>query len=156
MLAPTFSENLEHTNAVASQLGEGVEEQPQSESTRLGAQLAFVDDYPQETYNLLDRKTPEGSKSIPPIRTPAVLAIKQESQGLIMPAQAAVQNQQEVSVMVQRSLDTSVYGGMTSDKSQLQRVYPQQSSLPTLAPRSSSKPSLNFRYTLSRCTLMTD
>ena len=46
MLAPTFIGNMEYMNAVASQLGEGVEEQPQSESNRLGTQVAFMDDYP--------------------------------------------------------------------------------------------------------------
>ena len=46
MLASTFIENLGHMNAVASLLGEGVEEQPQSGSTRLGAQVAFMNDYP--------------------------------------------------------------------------------------------------------------
>ena len=46
MSAPTFIENPEHMNAVASQHGEGVEEQPQSGSTRLGAQVAFMDNYP--------------------------------------------------------------------------------------------------------------
>ena len=49
-----------------------------------------------------------------------MLAIKQEPQDLIMPAQATVQNQQEVSVAVQRSLEASVYGSITADKSQLQ------------------------------------
>ena len=53
----------------------------------------------------------------------AVMAIKQEPQGLIMPAQTVVQNQQEVSAVVQRSLETSVYVGMTSDEDQL-REYP--------------------------------
>ena len=33
-------------NAVASQLGEGVKEQPQSGSNRLDVKVAFVDDYP--------------------------------------------------------------------------------------------------------------
>ena len=33
-------------NTVASQLGEGVEEQPQSGSTRLSVQVAFMNDYP--------------------------------------------------------------------------------------------------------------
>ena len=40
--APTFIENLQHVNGLASQLGEGVEEQPQSGSTRLGTQVAFI------------------------------------------------------------------------------------------------------------------
>ena len=39
-----------------------------------------------------------------------------------MPAQAAVQNQQEVSITVQRSLEASVYGGMTADENWLQGV----------------------------------
>ena len=49
--------------------------------------------------------------------TSAVLAIKQEAQGLVKLAQGAVQNQQEVSVAVQRSLKASVYGGMIIDES---------------------------------------
>ena len=53
----------------------------------------------------------------------AVMAIKQEPQGLIMPAQAVVQNQQEVCVVVQGSMEASVYVGMTSDRDQL-REYP--------------------------------
>ena len=57
-----------------------------------------------------------------------------------MPAQAVVQNQQEVSVAVQRSLEASVYGGMAVDKSQLQGAFPKQSPSPTLAPRSHSNP----------------
>ena len=65
---------------------------------------------------LLDREAPEGSKIIPPIGTSAVLATKQEPQGLIMPVQAVLQNQQEVSVVVQRSLEASMYDGMTSDE----------------------------------------
>ena len=49
--------------------------------------------------------------------TLAVLVIKQEPQGLIMPAHAVGQNQQEVSVVVQRSLEASVYGIIIMDKS---------------------------------------
>ena len=45
-----------------------------------------------------------------------MLAIKQDLKGLIMLVQAVVQNQQEVSVAVQRSLEASVYGGMTLDE----------------------------------------
>ena len=45
-----------------------------------------------------------------------MLGIKQELQGLIMPAKAVVQNQQEVSVVVGRRLKASVYGGMAVDK----------------------------------------
>ena len=48
MLAPTFTENPEHMNAAVSQLGKDAKEQPQSGSTRYGAQVAFVDDYPQK------------------------------------------------------------------------------------------------------------
>ena len=44
--APTFIKNLEHANAVPSQLGEDGEEQSQSRSTELDGQIAFVDDYP--------------------------------------------------------------------------------------------------------------
>ena len=43
--APTFIENLEYPNAVASQLGEGTKEQPHPGGTGLGAQITFVDDY---------------------------------------------------------------------------------------------------------------
>ena len=45
-----------------------------------------------------------------------MLTIKQKPQGVIMPAQAAVQNQQEVSVVVQRILEASVYGSMNLDE----------------------------------------
>ena len=45
MSASTFIEKLEHANAVASQLGEGVKEQLQPGSIRLGPQVAFVGDY---------------------------------------------------------------------------------------------------------------
>ena len=44
--APTFIENPEHANAVSSQYKECVLELPQSGSAGLGAQMAFVDDYP--------------------------------------------------------------------------------------------------------------
>ena len=40
-------ENLEHTNVAASQHCEGMEEQHQCRYTGLGAQVASVDDYPQ-------------------------------------------------------------------------------------------------------------
>ena len=45
-----------------------------------------------------------------------MLVIKEKPQNLVMPTQAVVQNQQEVSVTVQGSLETSVYGGMAVDK----------------------------------------
>ena len=48
-------------------------------------------------------ETPGSNKDIPQMGTLAVLAIKQEPQGLLMPAQAAVQIQKEVSVVVERS-----------------------------------------------------
>ena len=44
--APIFIGIPEHVNTVTSQYGESMEEQPQSESTGLGAQMTFVDDYP--------------------------------------------------------------------------------------------------------------
>ena len=69
-----------------------------------------------KTSKLLDRKTPEGIKSILQIGTSAVMAIKQEAQCLIMLAQAVVQNQLEVSVVVQGNLEAPVYGGMTLDE----------------------------------------
>ena len=77
MMAPTFIEKLMHANTVASQHSEGVEEQPQSGSIGLGAQMAFVDDYPQKTSTLLERETPEGGKDIPQIGTSAMIAITQ-------------------------------------------------------------------------------
>ena len=46
-----------------------------------------------------------------------MLAVKQEPQNLVMPAQAVVQNQQDISAVVQRSLEATVYGGMAVDKS---------------------------------------
>ena len=121
--APTLIKNPEHMNAVASQHGEGAG-QPQAGSTRLGAQVAFMDDYTQKISELLDREAQEGSKDIHQVGTLAVLAIKQEPQGLVMPAQAVVQNQQEVFVAVQGSLETSVYGGMTADERRLQGLSP--------------------------------
>ena len=48
MSAPTFIENLQHTNAAVSQHCEGVKEQCQSGSTGLDVQVAFTDDYPQK------------------------------------------------------------------------------------------------------------
>ena len=69
-----------------------------------------------------------------------MLAIKQEQQGLVIPAQAAVQTQQEVSVAVQRSLEASVCGGIITDESQLQGASPQQSLSPMIAPVSGSNP----------------
>ena len=93
-----------------------MEEQPQPESTRLGAQVAFVDDYLQKMHKLLDRETPEVSRSIAIIKTSAVLAIKQDPQGLIIPTQAAIEKQQEVSVVVHRSLEVSVYCSMKSEE----------------------------------------
>ena len=49
---------------------------PNLEVLGLGTQVAFVDDYPQKTSELLDRETPEGNKGIPQVGTSAVLAIK--------------------------------------------------------------------------------
>ena len=65
-------------NVVATQHGEDAEEQSQTESTRFGAYVAFVDDYPQKMSELLDRETPEGSRDVPQVGTSAVLAINQE------------------------------------------------------------------------------
>ena len=70
----------------------------------------------------------------------AVLAIKQEPLSLIMPAQAAVQNQQEVFVVVQRSLEASVFGGIITDKSSLKGAPPQQSPFSMTPPVSSLNP----------------
>ena len=115
VLAPTFIENPEYANAAASQHGEVMDVQPQSGSTGLGAQVGLMDDYPKKS-ELLDRETPESGKDFPQVGTSAVLAMKQELQGLIMSVEAVVQNQQEVYLAVQRSLEASVYDGMTSDK----------------------------------------
>ena len=137
--APIFIKNLEYANAAASPHCESVKEQHQSGNTELHVQIAFIDYYPQKMFELLDRKDPKGSTNVPQVGTSAVLGIKQEPQKLVMPAQAAVQNQQELSAAVQRSLEDSVYGGMAVDKSQLWGVSPHQIPLPTLAPGSSSK-----------------
>ena len=53
----------------------------------------------------------------------------------------AVQNQQELSAAMQRSLDTSAYGSIAVDKGQLWGVSPHQSLSPTLAPGSGSNSS---------------
>ena len=74
----------------------------------------------EKTSELLDREAPKGSKDVPQVGTLALLAIKQEPQNLVMPVHAAVQNQQEVPAVLQRSLGTSVYGSMAVDESQLQ------------------------------------
>ena len=74
--------------------------------------------------------------------TLAVLAIKQEPQGLLTPAQAVVQNKQEVSVPVQRSLEASVYGGIIMDKSWLQGAPPQQSPSSVIAVQQITQPPL--------------
>ena len=74
ILAPTFTKNQEHTNAVASQHCEGVKEQHPSVNTRLGAQVAFVDDYPCKSSELLNREASNGSNDIPQVGTSAVLA----------------------------------------------------------------------------------
>ena len=60
--------------------------------------------------------------------------VKQEPQKLVTPTQTAVQNQQELSAVVQGSMEASVYGSIAVDKCQLQDVSPHQSSLPTLVP----------------------
>ena len=83
---------------------------------------------------LLDREVPKGIKNIPQVGTSAMLATKQEPQKLVMPAKVAVQNQQELSAAVQRSLEASVYSGIAVDKSQLWGVSPHQSLSPSLGP----------------------
>ena len=83
----------------------------------------------------------KGSKvinNVPQVGTSAVLATKQEQQKLVMLAQAAVQNQQEFSAAVQRSLEASVYDGIAVDESQLWGVSPHQTPLSTLASGSNS------------------
>ena len=64
---------------------------------------------------LLDREASEGSNNVPQVGTSAVLATKQEPQKMVMPSQAAVHNQQELSAAVQRSQEASVYCGMAVD-----------------------------------------
>ena len=147
-----FIENLEHTHVMASQLGEGVVEQPQPGSTRWGAQVVLWMTIQKRHVNYWI-ETLEGGKSIPQVGTSAVLVIKQGPESLTMSAQAVVLNQQEVTIAVQRSLEASVHHGMRADENQLQEVLPQQSPLPTLSPQVKFKPSLDFRYTLLRCTL---
>ena len=126
---------------VASKHCEGVKEQHQSGNTRLGVQVAFIDDYPWKTSELLDREVPKGRNNIPQVGISTALVIKQDPQKLVTPAQVAVQNQQELYAVVQRSLEAPVYGCMAVDKSQLQGLSPDQSPSPTLAPGSSSRPS---------------
>ena len=74
----------------------------------MDAQVAFVDEYPQEMSKLLNREAPKGSNNIPQVGTSAVLEMKQEPQNLVMPAQVAVQNQQELSATEQRCQEASV------------------------------------------------
>ena len=93
-----------------------MKEQHQSGSTGLDVEVAFIDDYPQKICELLNR---EASDNVPQVGTSAVLATKQDPQKFVMPAQVAVQNQQELSAAVQRSLEASVYGGIAVDESQL-------------------------------------
>ena len=123
MSVSIFIKNLEYVNAAAYQHYEGVEEQHQSGNTEMGAQVEFVDDYLQKISELLDREAPRGSKDVPQVGTSAVLVIKQEQQNLVMPVHAVVQNQQEVSVVVESCLEVSVYGGMAVDKTQLQKHF---------------------------------
>ena len=68
-----------------------------------------------------------------------MLVIKQEPPKLVMPAQAAVQNQQELSAAVKRSLEFSAYDVMAVDESQLQVCTP-KALLPPLSPGSNSNP----------------
>ena len=76
-----------------------------------------MDDYLQKRSELLDREAQKGSNDVPQAGTSALLVIRQEPQNLAMPAQAAVQNQQEVSVVLQRIIEASVYGAMAVDES---------------------------------------
>ena len=55
-----------------------MQELPQSGSTRLGAQMAFTDDYPQKPSKLLDREIPGGNENVPQLGTLVVPVIKQE------------------------------------------------------------------------------
>ena len=115
--APTFIKNPDHMNAAAPQHCEGVKEQHQSGNTRLDAQEALWMITHKKISKLLDREASKGSNNIPEVGTSVVLAIKQEPQKLITPVQVAIQNQQELSAAVQRSLEASVYGGMAVDES---------------------------------------
>ena len=65
MSAPTFIENHEDMNAVASQHCEGMKEQHQSGNTGLGAQVAFMDAYPWKTSELLNIEVSKGSNDVP-------------------------------------------------------------------------------------------
>ena len=70
-----------------------------------------------KTSQLFDREAPKYSNNVLQVRTSAVLVIKQELQKLVLSAQATVQNEQELSAAMQRSLDAFVYGGMAVDES---------------------------------------
>ena len=66
---------------------------------------------------MLDKESSNGINYVPEVKTLAVLVTRQEPQKLVTPAQVAVQNQQELSAAVQRSLEASIYGGTAVDKS---------------------------------------
>ena len=76
MLAPTFIKNPEYVNTSTSQNVQNGEEQPWSENTGLGTQMAFMIDYPQKASMLQDRETPRGNEDVPLMGTLIVLAIK--------------------------------------------------------------------------------
>ena len=80
MSAPTFIENAERANATVSQHCEGVKEQCLAGNTGLDAQVAFMDDYPQKTSELLDREAPKAVNNIPEVGTSSALVTKQEPQ----------------------------------------------------------------------------
>ena len=114
MLAPTFIQNPKHVNASVSQHCEGAKEQHQSARTRLDVQVAFIDDYPRKTSELLDREAPKGSNNVSQVGISAVLAKKVGNTSPSGCTESA-----ELSTAMQRSLEASVYGGIAVDKSQL-------------------------------------
>ena len=101
MSAPTFIENSGHANAVASLLGEGAQEHPQTGSARLHAQVAFKDDYQQKTSKLLDRENPEGRRGVPTSRNISCTSHKTRATRFDNAIQSSSENQPEVSVVLQ-------------------------------------------------------
>ena len=106
--APTFIENLKYVNAEVSQHCEGVKGQCWSGDTKLDTKVAYVDDYPWKTSEMLDKGAPKCVNNIPQVGAWAVLVTKQEPWKLVTLAQVAAQNQQELSASVQRSLEVSM------------------------------------------------
>ena len=89
---------------------------------------------------MLDKEAPECINNVPQVGASAVLVTIQDPQRLATLAHGAAQNQQELSAVVQGSLEVSVYGDTIVDKIQLWGVSPHQSLSHTFAPGSNSNP----------------